>query len=71
VDIRAWLPGAHKVKDTVVIPADLPAGEYALELALLDRDGTNPATSALPPLRLGIKGRGADGWYGLSKITVR
>ena len=71
VDIRAWLPGAHKVKDTVVIPADLPAGEYALELALLDRDGINPATSALPPLRLGIKGRGADGWYGLSKITVR
>lgn len=69
-DIRAWLPGAVDVLDTFTVPSSLPAGTYAIEVAILDRAGTDPATDPLPPLRLAMEGRGSDGWYALSSIEV-
>ena len=33
--------------------------------------GTSPTTAPLPPLKLAIEGRAADGWYTLSRLTVR
>jgi len=45
-------------------------GTYAIEVALLDRAGTAPDTDPLVPLYLGIEGRGADGWYAISELTV-
>ena len=69
-DTRGWLPGSWQVSDTVTLPSDLPAGTYALEVALQDRAGTNPTTQPLPPLHLGIAGRGDDGWYAISEVTV-
>jgi len=70
-DIRTWLPGPSDVSDRFTVPATLPAGEYDLDVALVDRAGTNPTTTPLPPLQLGIGGRLNDGWYRLSRITVR
>jgi hypothetical protein len=58
------------VIDAVKIPSDLPAGEYEIDVALLDRAGTEPATDPLPPLYLGIAGRRSDGWYPMSRIVV-
>jgi hypothetical protein len=69
-DIRQWLPGEHRVSDTIAIPPSLPPGLYDFEVALLDRPGTDPATLALPPLFLGIDGRQSDGWYLISEIMV-
>ncbi len=69
-DSRTWLPGSWQVSDTVTIPADLPAGTYDLEVALVDRAGTTPSTEPLVPLQLGIEGRGDDGWYAISQLTV-
>jgi hypothetical protein len=69
-DIRDWLPGSFTVVDTVTIPSDMEEGTYELEIALLDRAGTEPATEPLFPLYLGIEGRGSDGWYSISQITV-
>ncbi|MBW2453539.1 MAG: DUF4832 domain-containing protein [Deltaproteobacteria bacterium] len=69
-DTRTWLPGSWQVSDTVTIPSDLPAGTYDLEAALVDRAGTNPATEPLAPLHLAIEGRGDDGWYAISELTV-
>jgi hypothetical protein len=69
-DTRGWLPGTWITRDTVEIPADLPAGTYEIDLALLDRQGTSPDTEALPPLFLGIAGRRPDGWYTVSRLTV-
>ncbi|MBT8451125.1 MAG: DUF4832 domain-containing protein [Deltaproteobacteria bacterium] len=69
-DTRTWLPGRWEVRDTFAVPADLPGGAYQVEVALLDRAGRAPATEALPPLRLGIAGRRADGWYPVSELTV-
>lgn len=69
-DITGWLPGSWSVVDTVTIPSDIPEGTYDLEIALLDRAGTDPATEPLFPLYLGIEGRQTDGWYAISQITV-
>ena len=70
-DPRDWLPGTWSVGDTFSLPENLAAGTYAIDVAILDRAGTEPATAALPPLQLGIAGRGDDGWYELSEITVQ
>ncbi|MFW2388680.1 MAG: DUF4832 domain-containing protein [Polyangiales bacterium] len=70
-DIRTWLPGSWNVSDTVRIPDELPTGTYQVDVAILDRDGTAPATTALPPLLLGNAGRRADGWYRVSALEVK
>lgn len=69
-DVREWLPGTWEMEERFTVPSDIPAGSYRLEVAILDRAGTNPDTQPLPPLRLGISGRGEDGWYELSRILV-
>jgi len=52
------------VADSVSLPADLPAGEFTLSIAIVDGD------RATPVVRLAIKGRADDGWYPLSKVTA-
>jgi hypothetical protein len=69
-DVRSWLPGSWQRVDSFTLPGDLPKGLYALEVAILDRDGENPSTKPLAPLFLGIAGRGADGWYALSELSI-
>jgi hypothetical protein len=69
-DVRKWLPGSWKMSERFEVPADMPAGKYRLEVAILDRAGKTPETDPLPPLQLGISGRRDDGWYALSEITV-
>lgn len=69
-DTRDWQPGSQSVVEGFAVPADLSPGSYALDVALLDRAGTDPATDPLPPLGLGIEGRNADGWYEISQLTV-
>jgi hypothetical protein len=69
-DVRKWLPGSWEIQERCRVPHDLPRGNYQLEVAILDRAGTNPDTRPLPPLQLGIAGRNNDGWYTLSQIVV-
>jgi len=64
-DIRTWLPGDIAYDDAVFVPADVPAGEYHVGVALLGLDGK------APKVRLAIAGGGEDGWYELGKVTVR
>lgn len=64
-DITNWLPGDSLFDSSVAIPADLPPGQYELEIALLD-----PQTKQ-PKVRLAIEGRGQEGWYQMGKIEVR
>jgi len=52
------------VVDALPVPADLPAGEYRLSLAVV------ADTAAQPVVQLGIAGRESDGWYPLSVVTV-
>ncbi len=69
-DIRRWLPGSVEVVDDFSVPAEFPSGTYQVDLAILDRPGENPTTNALDPIRLGIAGRRADGWYEVSQVEV-
>jgi hypothetical protein len=46
------------------LPADIATGQYVLSLAVVD-------DAEKPVVRLGIKGRADDGWYPLSKLTVK
>ena len=69
-DIRNWLPGDNIYNDAVYMPADIPAGEYDIEIALLDKTGRLDKTP-LPAVKLAIKGRTPDGWYSLGKIAVK
>ncbi len=81
--VNRWLPGSvelftetffkevpdlppgpvYDVSEKIAVPADLPAGTYTLSVAVVDE-------SSVPAVRLAIKGRGADGWYALSKVEV-
>jgi hypothetical protein len=53
------------VAERVTLPRDLPAGVYDLSLGIVGENSTEPV------VRLAIRGRAADGWYPLSKLTVR
>jgi len=63
-DITTWLPGDSLYDDKVFVPADLPEGDYELQIGIVD-----PRTR-LPRVRLAIEGRDALGWYPLGPIRV-
>jgi len=83
VAVNRWLPGSVPVlteeflknppdlplgdvipiSDPVLLPKDMPAGTYELAIGVVGGDEK-------PVVKLGIKGRGEDGWYQLSKIEV-
>ena len=57
-------PGlVYDVCEKLALPVALPAGNYTLSVAVVD-------DVSIPVVRLAIKGRGADGWYPLSKVEV-
>jgi hypothetical protein len=57
-------PGeVHEVAEQLVLPRDLPAGQYVLSLAIVGDDEK-------PVVRLGIQGRAEDGWYPLGRMAV-
>jgi uncharacterized protein DUF4832/glycosyl hydrolase family 42 (putative beta-galactosidase) len=64
-DMRSWLPGDSLYDDRVFLPADLPEGDYQLQVGLVD-----PNTRA-PRVRLAIEGRDGEGWYPMGAITVQ
>ncbi len=63
-DITSWLPGDNLWNEHVGVPADIPPGDYDLDIALLD------PVSRQPRVKLANDGRKADGWYRLGKIRV-
>jgi len=84
VTVEKWLPGSielfteeffeepgdlppgeiHEVSDAVALPEDIPAGGYVLSLGVVGAEGTQPV------VQLGVKGRGEDGWYALSRLKI-
>ena len=50
--------------DAVFIPADMPEGEYELQIGIIDR------LSREPKVRLAIEDRQPDGWHNLGKIRI-
>jgi len=64
-DIRTWLPGDNLYDDVLLVPSNIPIGEYDLEIAILD------SASNQPKVKLAISGKQPDGWYYLEKIKVQ
>ncbi|ASY76162.1 DUF4832 domain-containing protein [Pectobacterium polaris] len=63
-DIRTWLPGQHTFVYQLAMPEALPAGQYNIEMAMLDAKGVSR-------INLANEGKQADGWYRISTVTVR
>jgi hypothetical protein len=84
VTVNKWLPGSielfteeffeepedlppgdiHDVADSIALPEDIPAGECGLSVGVVD------VKTEQPIVQLGIKGRGENGWYPVSKIQI-
>ncbi len=64
-NIRKWLPGDTLYDASVLLPADMPAGEYNLQIAILD------PVAGHPKVKLAIAGAQPDGWYHLGRIMVQ
>lgn len=64
-DIRNWMPGDNVYDDAIFIPSDLPAGEYNLQIAIVDK------LKHQPRIKLAIAGRLDDGWYQIGKVNVK
>lgn len=65
-ELRQWLPGAPiEVRDSVLVPAGLSPGIYALDLAVLAEDGRSAHVD------LAIEGKRTDRWYEVSTLTIR
>lgn len=65
VNLKKWLPGDIVYDNAVFLPSDLPAGNYYLQIALVDR------LKHKPRINIAIEGKAADGWYQLGKIKVK
>jgi len=59
-----WLPGPHDIEDVVVVPSDVPAATYNLDVAILSEDGKTAH------VELGIAGKRPDKWYPVSKVKI-
>jgi hypothetical protein len=64
-DINTWFPGDNIYDDAVFVPWDFPAGNYQLDIGIVD------IQEHQPKVNLAIKGREPDGWYPLGKIEIR
>jgi len=64
-DINTWMPGDNLYDDGIFIPRDLPAGNYELQIGIVDIQEHKPM------IKLAIKGIDEEGWYPLGKIQVR
>ncbi|MGP8323477.1 MAG: DUF4832 domain-containing protein [Methanosarcinaceae archaeon] len=63
-DIRTWLPGDNLYDDAVFVPPDMSAGEYILQIGIIDLQ------SHEPKVKLAIEGVDQDGWYTIGNINI-
>lgn len=63
-DINSWFPGDNVYDDAIIIPWDMPAGNYQLQIGIVERQ------SHKPKVKLAIEGRDTEGWYSLGKIEI-
>ena len=64
-DITTWLPGDNLYDDYVLVPSEMPIGQYDLQIGIIE------PVSNKPKVQLAISGRQDDGWYNLGKIEIK
>ena len=63
-DLKKLLPGSTDVKSSIIIPGQIEAGEYEIQLAIVA-----PGTKK-PAIQLAIAGKTQDGWYSMGTIAI-
>ena len=64
-DLQQWLPGpTPEIVDTVIVPQNVQSGTYAIDVAILSKDGRSAHVD------LAIEGKRADRWYPVSSVKV-
>ncbi len=63
-DVQRWMPGDNLLDGEVYLPADLPNGEYQMDIALTDPQTRQPA------MHLASQGEQADGWLPLGIVRL-
>ena len=63
-NLMLWLPGPHEIEDVALIPADVPAGTYNLDVAILNEDGKTAH------VELAFAGKLPDKWYPVSNVKI-
>ena len=64
-NLMRWLPGPHEVEEVVVVPSDVPAATYSLDVAILSEDGKTAH------VELANAGKRPDKWYSVSEVTIK
>jgi hypothetical protein len=64
-DINSWFPGDNLYDDAIFVPRDMPAGNYQVQIGIVDRQ------SHEPKVNLAIEGRTTDGWYQVGQVEVK
>ena len=64
-NLRSWLPGPQEVEEVIMVPAEIRAGTYNLDVAVLTEDGKTAHVD------LAICGKRPDKWYPVSKVTIK
>jgi hypothetical protein len=63
-NLMSWLPGTHEVEELLAIPPGVPAGRYALDVAILAED------EKTAHVEIAIVGKRPDGWYPVSEVGI-
>lgn len=63
-DINSWLPGDNIFDDGFYIPANMPQGNYEIQVGIVDRQ------SHQPKVKLAIDCEDSEGWYTLGSIDI-
>ncbi len=63
-NIKTWLPGDNMYDDSIFIPLDMPAGDYELQVGVVDRQTHEPK------IKLAIEGRDNEGWYTIGNVAI-
>jgi hypothetical protein len=62
--IKGWLPGETNITVNYKLPADIPSGNYTLEMGVVFHN------SIVHTIPIANKGKTDDGWYAIGSIGV-
>ncbi len=62
--IQGWLPGSKEITVKYKLPADLPAGNYDLEMGIVFHSSIDHS------IPIANKGKTSDGWYSVGSLKV-
>ena len=64
-DINSWFPGDNLYDDAIFVPRDMPAGNYQVQIGIVDRQSHEPRVN------LAIEGKTTEGWYPVGQMEIK